>query len=394
MRLFSRRSCILAILVPVVSCIIGAIIASFNQPPAPVCTFIFAGPKQKPLIRGMKLLPCDLPDWAQLPHLPLPQTAKMAAFPLLLVRQITRRYLEMKDQIPHFAREINPVVVSTVPTYANWTINGWNAHIHGNVFKRRFLDTSQQNRLLKRIMVRSVPDSTTTDWTDFLAAFDFLRPRDYVLTPDERLHALQTVNDIAVTNIDGSVMGGTWLGCNFSFILPVKTSKFGVFDGYIPLPLNSICSWKSPEISTSKIIEIAEFCGMDYKKLGVAEADSTDFILTKDIVTQPFSMGACTTIAPPDRYTYNQSDIFFVPRKGITIVCDIDDVLRETRVWNWKEMTLNILARPYKPWLNMPAVLWDLKERLEAEGQNVHFHYMTDAFDFLSHNYINGTNAL
>jgi hypothetical protein len=52
-----------------------------------------------------------------------------------------------------------------------------------------------------------------------------------------------------------------------------------------------------------------------------------------------------------------------------------------------KQTLLNVFVRKFRPWKDMPQVLYDLKQRTEAEGQNVHIHYLTDAPETISSAY-------
>lgn len=108
-----------------------------------------------------------------------------------------------------------------------------------------------------------------------------------------------------------------------------------------------------------------------------------------DIPTQRFSLVPCNLRSGIDKDVPNTADVLFVPPTGITIICDLDDVLRVTNTWNVKQTLLNVFVRPFNPWRDMPEVLWDLKRRIEAEGQNVHFHYLTDAPEAISSSYTN-----
>lgn len=48
---------------------------------------------------------------------------------------------------------------------------------------------------------------------------------------------------------------------------------------------------------------------------------------------------------------------YLVPNQGITIISDIDDILRITKIYQPKEGLLNTFARDMIPWLNMPDVI-------------------------------------
>ena len=79
---------------------------------------------------------------------------------------------------------------------------------------------------------------------------------------------------------------------------------------------------------------------------------------------------------------------YLVPPDGITIVPEIDDVLRVTRGWSSVEGLLNLFARPFTSWLNMPDILagW-------ARMPGAHFHYITATPGQVERNYMAFTFA-
>ncbi|KAF8761701.1 hypothetical protein RHS01_00636 [Rhizoctonia solani] len=64
---------------------------------------------------------------------------------------------------------------------------------------------------------------------------------------------------------------------------------------------------------------------------------------------------------------------YLVPPQGITLVADIDDILRVTRIYQPADGLRNSFALPYVPWMNMPDVLKSWEQRV----QGLHFHYLT-----------------
>ena len=76
---------------------------------------------------------------------------------------------------------------------------------------------------------------------------------------------------------------------------------------------------------------------------------------------------------------YTQGDIngnataYLVPSEGLTVISDIDDILRVTKIYDPKEGLLNSFARPFTPWLNMP----DIYANWSRSIPNFHFHYLT-----------------
>jgi hypothetical protein len=46
---------------------------------------------------------------------------------------------------------------------------------------------------------------------------------------------------------------------------------------------------------------------------------------------------------------------YLVPTQGITLVADIDDILRVTKIWKPDEGLRNSFVYPFTPWMNMPG---------------------------------------
>ncbi|EDU44766.1 conserved hypothetical protein [Pyrenophora tritici-repentis Pt-1C-BFP] len=65
---------------------------------------------------------------------------------------------------------------------------------------------------------------------------------------------------------------------------------------------------------------------------------------------------------------------FLLPTEGITVVSDIDDILRVTKIYEPKEGLLNSFARPFTPWMNMPDIYANWSRSLP---NNTSFHYLT-----------------
>lgn len=75
---------------------------------------------------------------------------------------------------------------------------------------------------------------------------------------------------------------------------------------------------------------------------------------------------------------------YLVPPKGITIVSDIDDILRVTKIYEPKEGLLNTFARPFTPWMNMP----DIYANWSSSVKDLHFHYLTTTPEQATRNYM------
>jgi phosphatidate phosphatase APP1 len=55
---------------------------------------------------------------------------------------------------------------------------------------------------------------------------------------------------------------------------------------------------------------------------------------------------------------------FLVPEEGLTIISDIDDILRVTKIYEPAEGLLNSFARPFTAWDNMPVVYANWSDKL------------------------------
>jgi phosphatidate phosphatase APP1 len=75
---------------------------------------------------------------------------------------------------------------------------------------------------------------------------------------------------------------------------------------------------------------------------------------------------------------------YLVPTEGITILSDIDDILRVTKIYDPKEGLLNTFARPFTPWMNMP----DIYANWSSSIQDLHFHYLTTTPEQITRNYM------
>lgn len=87
---------------------------------------------------------------------------------------------------------------------------------------------------------------------------------------------------------------------------------------------------------------------------------------------------------------YTEGDIngnatsYLVPSSGLTIISDIDDILRVTKIYQPKEGLLNSFARPFEQWMNMPSIYANWSRSIP----NVHFHYLTTTPEQVTRNYM------
>lgn len=75
---------------------------------------------------------------------------------------------------------------------------------------------------------------------------------------------------------------------------------------------------------------------------------------------------------------------YLVPTQGITVISDIDDILRVTKIYQPKEGLLNTFARSFVPWMNMPSIYANWSTSLPS----LHFHYLTTTPEQATRNYM------
>jgi phosphatidate phosphatase APP1 len=124
-------------------------------------------------------------------------------------------------------------------------------------------------------------------------------------------------------------------------VLPYRTTDEGDFDVFVPIQSN-----------------------------GLVPGNQTQAIQTINVYANGSDVGNATA--------------YLVPPTGMTVVSDIDDILRVTRIYLPKEGILNTFARPYTPWLNMPDVYANWSRSIP----NLHFHYLTTTPEQITANYM------
>ena len=75
---------------------------------------------------------------------------------------------------------------------------------------------------------------------------------------------------------------------------------------------------------------------------------------------------------------------YLVPPTGLTIVSDIDDILRVTKIWDPAVGLMNSFARAFVPWMDMP----DIYANWSTAIPDMHFHYLTTTPEQVTRNYM------
>jgi len=76
--------------------------------------------------------------------------------------------------------------------------------------------------------------------------------------------------------------------------------------------------------------------------------------------------------------------VYLVPPTGFTIISDIDDILRVTKIYKPSEGLLNSFGRPFVPWENMPSIYSNWSRSLP----DMHFHYLTTTPEQITRTYM------
>ena len=240
----------------------------------------------------------------------------------------------------------SPTKVLNVPGYGNWTDIGWNLRIHGNVYKIPDISNDTIDNLANKFIIGSTPVNQLPP-AESAQAVNLTR-EIFVVQQD---HVNVTVNiqpapSFGSSGQPGGGGGATPPGGNQIIILPNPTTPEGDFDVFVELQ----------NVSGAGLLP-GNQSGVAPQRLNVY-ASSTD-------------EGNATS--------------YLVPSEGITIVSDIDDTLRVTKIWEPAAGLNDTFVYPFRPWINMPDVYANWSKRLP---KNTHFHYLTTTPEQITKNYM------
>lgn len=190
-----------------------------------------------------------------------------------------------------------PVKALNLPSYGNWTDEGWSLHVHGNIVYEHEVSNRTLDRWANRIMI-------------FGTKVRDLRPENQALARNMTREILALPIGINST-FKMDVTGPT--GERRRVRLP-PTINTGDFDGWLPLnDMNLLQSGNHSDVSVQR---------MTLAVVNAANSHSTGFLV------------------PPD---------------GISVVSDIDDILRDAQIWRWRPLLEGAISRRFVPWKNMPG---------------------------------------
>ncbi|KEF62659.1 uncharacterized protein A1O9_00632 [Exophiala aquamarina CBS 119918] len=239
-----------------------------------------------------------------------------------------------------------PTQVLNIPGYGNWTESGWSLRIHGNVFKQ---------------------PNISQDTVDDLANFFLIDTSVAHLPPSQQAQARNLTREIYVVqqgdvNITMDILPGPQAGSSGQ-----PGGGGGGGGGTTPAGGENLITLPDPT------------------------TDQGDFDVFVPIDNSTLAVQAGTGEIPPQRVNvYAQgtdtgnATSYLVSDQGFTIISDIDDILRVTKIYDPKEGLLNSFARPFTPWMNMP----DIYRNWSVSLPNMHFHYLTTTPEQITRNYM------
>ena len=237
-----------------------------------------------------------------------------------------------------------PTSVQNFPPYANWTDQGWNVRFHGNIYRQpnTSIETlnDRANDFLLGTSIEELPPDQAAQARNVTAEI-------FIVQDGDASPPIFTLEPSTLTGASGQPGGGGAVTPNggsqvVKFAFNVTTE--GDFDQFVPIQSN-----------------------------GLADGNQTNHIQRLDVFTNGTDTGNATA--------------YLVPPDGLTIVSDIDDILRITEIWDPEQIIDNTFARPYVSWMNMPDIYRNWSESLNISNQATHFHYLTTLPEQVTRNY-------
>ncbi|KAI9846136.1 MAG: hypothetical protein M1838_001395 [Thelocarpon superellum] len=233
-----------------------------------------------------------------------------------------------------------PTQVLNLPPYANWTNAGWNIRFHGNVYKQPNISEAKLDDLANGFLigtsVSKLPASQAAQARNVTAEIYVVQQGNQNVS----FHVEPGATAGASGQADGS--GAVVPKGGFQNIFfPTPTTPEGDYDGFVPINVT-----------------------------GLQAGNATTDVQQLNVYTFGTETGNATA--------------YLVPDEGITIVNDIDDILRVTRIYQPADGLLNSFARPYTPWMNMPEIYVNLSKSIPT----MHFHYLTTTPEQITRNYM------
>lgn len=226
--------------------------------------------------------------------------------------------------------------------YANWTEKGWNLRFHGNVFKQPNISESKLDDLANGFLVgtsiQQLPAAQQSQARNLTS--------EIFVVQQPHVNVSFNIEPAAPQSGTSSGQPITHGGGSQNVTLNGETTEQGDYDQFVALAnVSGPGGYLLAGNSTSRPQRVN------------VHANGTD-------------TGNATS--------------YLVPTSGITIVSDIDDILRVTKIYEPAQGLLNSFAKPFVPWLNMP----DIYANWSSSVPDFHFHYLTTTPEQVTRNYM------
>ncbi|KAK0626923.1 hypothetical protein B0T14DRAFT_122461 [Immersiella caudata] len=261
----------------------------------------------------------------------------------------TGKDVEAKLGIADRDLDAKPTQVLNLPAYGNYTDNGeWSVFVHGNVYKVPDISEGTLNNLADGFLIGTemdeIPPNAQRQARNMTASIFVVQQGEVNVT----------IDFVAGDNGGGGTERGVIEAAGGSQMIqvPDETTDQGDFAG-----------WLKMENTTGP--------NGGYLLRG----NETNKIQTLEMHAQGTDSGNATA--------------YLVPPRGTTIISDIDDILRVTKIWDPEEGVLNSFTRPFIPWLNMPELYAEWARTVD----DLHFHYLTTTPEQATRNYMEFTFA-
>jgi Uncharacterized conserved protein (DUF2183) len=236
--------------------------------------------------------------------------------------------------------DAQPTQALNIPGYGNWTTSGWSLRVHGNIFKQPVISDEKINDLANVFLIdtkiQELPPSQSAQAANLTRSIYIVQQGDVNVTVD--------IEPAPSAGTNGEPGGGgavTPPGGSQQVTLPDPTTDQGDFDVFVPL-----------------------------NDQGFADGNTTGPPQRINVYVNGTEAGNATS--------------YLVTTEGLTVISDIDDILRVTKIYQPKEGLLNSFARPFTQWMNMPDIYANWSKALP----DTHFHYLTTTPEQATRNYM------
>ncbi|MCJ1287988.1 hypothetical protein MMC26_007341 [Xylographa opegraphella] len=217
-----------------------------------------------------------------------------------------------------------PTQVLNLPGYANYTDQGWNLRFRAMVYKQPDISQSKLDDLANGFLigtsVQSLPAAQSSQAVNLTAEIYVIQQSNENITFSLAPAPTAGVDGGAVTPGGGSQI----------IDYPIPTTEEGDVDGFVQI-----------------------------NNAGLTPGNATNQIQLLNEYVQGTNTG--------------NASAYLVPDQGMTVISDIDDILRITQIYDPKNGLFNTFAKQFVPWMNMPEIYLNWSTSLT----DLHFHYLT-----------------